>query len=228
MNFLIYFQLLAHYEIGTELLISFCHDNSTHIDYHIHEWWRGHSFIKAQISDEFLTDWLINSLQPCISKSMAFLVIQIEEKSINNAQKLDLVYSQSRMIYKKFPNAPRVEVDPTKIVFGPHSDGVIGLIVSDIDSQSTQFLGQNSLEVSSINTENKCPNHFKDVKAVQTFSSKGKQKPKWKKNKIKKTRKKGTNNANNSNNNSNAGGAKKENGKKMCFLLCKEDHLTYK
>ena len=52
-----------------------------------------------------------------------------KEETILRAQQLDLIYSQSRMLYKILPNAAQAETDPTKTTPDPHADRVIGSIV---------------------------------------------------------------------------------------------------
>lgn len=64
-----------------------------------------------------------------------------EEQAILATQQLDPIYSQLGMLYELFPNAPRLFVDPPKLVPSPHVDGVLGSI-SDSISQLTAQLGQ--------------------------------------------------------------------------------------
>ena len=54
MNFINHFQLLVRYDIGTELLVTFLQDKSTHISDHIQEWCRWKRMIKAFLPPEFL------------------------------------------------------------------------------------------------------------------------------------------------------------------------------
>ena len=69
--FLVHFQLPIHYEMGTDLLTSLRQNTSTHISYHIHEWWRWRRLIKAPIPDQLLADWFTKSLLPPISWDVA-------------------------------------------------------------------------------------------------------------------------------------------------------------
>ena len=51
-----------------------------------------------------------------------------EEESILKVQQLDLIYSQSRILYEIIPEAPRPTHDAEKPKPGPHADGVVGSI----------------------------------------------------------------------------------------------------
>jgi hypothetical protein len=42
------------------------------------------------------------------------------------AQHLELMYSQSGLLYKVFPDAPRLILDKTRQRSGPHADGIVG------------------------------------------------------------------------------------------------------
>jgi hypothetical protein len=42
------------------------------------------------------------------------------------AQQLELIYSQSGMLYEILPDAPRSTLDKAKQKFGPHADGIVG------------------------------------------------------------------------------------------------------
>jgi hypothetical protein len=44
------------------------------------------------------------------------------------SQQLDLIYSQSRVLYEILLNAPRAKTNPIKPKLGPHVNGVIGFI----------------------------------------------------------------------------------------------------
>ena len=59
---------------------------------------------------------------------------QAEEEAILRAQQLDLIYSQSRMLYKILHNTARTKTDPTKITHGPHVDAVINFKVGQVMS----------------------------------------------------------------------------------------------
>ena len=49
-----------------------------------------------------------------------------EEEAILRAQQLDLIYSQSRILYEIIPEAPRPTHNVEKPKHGPHTDGVVG------------------------------------------------------------------------------------------------------
>ena len=125
MTFLNHFQLPVHYDVGTELLLTFQQDKATHISDHIQEWRRWKRFIKAFIPPEFLLEWFLKLLLPYIEKYFSTYGVQNEEQAIFRAQELDLIYAQSGLLYEIIPNAPRSSFDP-KIRPGPHADGIVG------------------------------------------------------------------------------------------------------
>ena len=53
-----------------------------------------------------------------------------EEEAILRAQQLDLIYSQSGILYEIIPEAPRPTHDAEKPKPGPHADGVVGFVNS--------------------------------------------------------------------------------------------------
>ena len=53
-----------------------------------------------------------------------------EEEAILRAQQLDLIYSQSGILYEIIPDAPRPTHSVEKPNPGPHADGVVGSITS--------------------------------------------------------------------------------------------------
>ena len=126
--FLTHFHLPIHYEIGTNLLTSLQQNTSTHISDRIHEWRRQRRLIKAPILDQLLADWITKSLFPPISRDVAMGGAIIEEKSISQAQYLDLVYSQSETLYYLIPQAPLPSINPTKPPAKFHVDGIVGSI----------------------------------------------------------------------------------------------------
>lgn len=62
--------------------------------------------IKVEIQGWFLIDWLLKSLGPEICKDATMMGARIEQEVILRTQQLDLIYSQSRMLYNILPNAP--------------------------------------------------------------------------------------------------------------------------
>lgn len=129
--FLTNFQLSICYETGTKLLTSLCQNTSTHISTHIHEWRRRQRLIKASIPDQLLVDWFTKSLLPQIARDVAMGGVVIKEQAIAHAQYMDLVYSQSGMLYDIIPQASRASNDPTFVTSSAKTgsvDGVIGSI----------------------------------------------------------------------------------------------------
>jgi hypothetical protein len=49
-----------------------------------------------------------------------------EEEAIMRAQQLELIYSQSSMLYEILPDAPWSTLNKYKQKFGPHTDGIVG------------------------------------------------------------------------------------------------------
>jgi len=220
-TFLNHFQLPVRYETGTELLTSFRQNTSTHISDHIHEWRRRRRMIKAEIPGQFLVDWFVKSLLPYIAKDVALSGVTTEEEAIIRAQQLDLVYSQSRVLYDILPNAPRTETDPTKFVPGPHADGVVGSAQNTAAQQNVSHSQQQA---------NPCyqnANTSADILSIQKGSqpSEGKKKGK---NKKKNGNNPGNNNNNTSNNNNQnptAGKDKKKGKVRYPCKLCGESHF---
>ena len=87
---------------------------ATHILDHIQEWRRRKSLIKATIPPKFLLEWFLKSMLPYISKDISTLGVTNEEESILRAQQLDLIYSQSGILYEIIPEAPRPTHDAEK------------------------------------------------------------------------------------------------------------------
>ena len=61
-----------------------------------------------------------------------------EDKSISQAQYLDLVYSQSRTLYDLIPQAPRPSTDPVNPPIEVPVDGIVGLIQSPSTAKSAK------------------------------------------------------------------------------------------
>jgi hypothetical protein len=122
--FLNHFQLLGHYDAGTEHLSTFCEDKATHILDHIQEWHRRKQLIKANIPPEFLLEQLFKSLLLYISKDVSTSGVTTEEEAIFKTQQLDLIYAQSGILYEVIPDAPRSSNDPRQKL-GPHANGII-------------------------------------------------------------------------------------------------------
>jgi hypothetical protein len=84
------------------------------------------SLIKATIPPKFILEWFLKSLLPYISKDVMTSRVFTEEQVIFRAQQLELIYSQSGMLYEIIPDAPRSTLDLTKPKSGPHVDGIVG------------------------------------------------------------------------------------------------------
>ena len=61
--------------------------------------------VKTFVPDQLLVEWFIKSLLPSITKDVAKGGIITKEKFIAHEQYLDLIYTQSGMLYEKIPNA---------------------------------------------------------------------------------------------------------------------------
>ena len=97
-----------------------------------------------------------------------------EEQAIFRAQQLELISSQSGVLHKYFPNAPRSRLDLSKTKPGPHGDGLIGWINSGAASLLTQ-LQQLSLQYapsSQAVPAESSPSQYLSVNAVQTSNPK--------------------------------------------------------
>jgi hypothetical protein len=79
--------------------------------------------IKVPVPPTFLLEWFLKSLVPHLSKDIAMSWVFSEEEVIMRAQQLELIYSQSGLLYKVFPDAPRSILDKTRQRSGPHADG---------------------------------------------------------------------------------------------------------
>jgi hypothetical protein len=82
--------------------------------------------IKVLVPQAFLLEWFLKSLVPQLSKDVTTLGVFSEEDSIMRVQQLELIYSQSGLLYKFFPDAPRSILDKTRQRAGPHADGIVG------------------------------------------------------------------------------------------------------
>jgi len=153
-TFLTHFQLPIRYETGTELLTNFKQTNSTHISDHIHEWQRRHRMVNMYVPNQLLAEWFIKSLLPSITEDVAKGEVVTEEQAITCAQYLDLIYTQSGMLYDKIPDAPRptfTVTPPPKSSRDSHAnDGMIG-------SSSTQTVRGPSSQNLAISNQNANP-----------------------------------------------------------------------
>jgi hypothetical protein len=147
-----------------------------------------------------------------------------EEDAIMREQQLELIYSQSGLLYEMLPDTPSSILDKTRKRYGPHVDGIIGSAQTKlIDPLSTQ-LQQLSIQktMASRTTDLAAPpTQNSDVHSVQTIKPKATQhidgkKKQWKKGK---GGKKPTYNA--------SRGDTENKKKKYHCNICKEDHSIH-
>jgi hypothetical protein len=146
MTFLNHFQLPVRYDAGTELLANFEQTKADHISNHIQEWRCQKSLIKVLVPPAFLLEWFLKYLVPQLSKDVTTLGVFFEEDSIMRAQHLELIYSQSGLLYEVFPDAPRSIPDKTKQRARPHADGIVGLAQTKLTKQLTKQMQQLSIK----------------------------------------------------------------------------------
>jgi hypothetical protein len=82
--------------------------------------------IKVKVPPAFFLEWFLKSLVPYISKDVATSGVFSKEEEIMRAQQLELIYSQSNMLYEILPDAPWSTFDLAKPKSGPHADGIVG------------------------------------------------------------------------------------------------------
>ena len=99
---------------------------------------------------------------------------RLEEQAIHAAQQLDLIYSQSQLLYSILPKAPRLGTNLSKPSPSSHVDGMIGSALNQV----TNALSQVSLQSNA--SENQTT-PTSEVLNVQKTSKKGGQKGKSKK-----------------------------------------------
>jgi hypothetical protein len=97
-----------------------------HIYDHIQEWRCRNSLIKVLVPPAFLLEWFLKSLVPQLSKDVAISIVFSEEDEIMRAQQLEIIYSQSGLLYEFLPDVPRSILDKTRQRDGPHADGIVG------------------------------------------------------------------------------------------------------
>jgi hypothetical protein len=62
------------------------------------------------------------------------------------AQQLELIYSQYGFLYEVLPDAPRLILDNTKQISGPHSYGIVGSAQMNLVDQLTNQLQQLAIQ----------------------------------------------------------------------------------
>lgn len=106
---------------------NFKQTNYNQISDHIHEWRHHLRMVKTFFPDQFLVEWFVKSMLPYIIKDVARGGIAIEEKVISHAQYLDVIYTQSGMLYEKILNVPRSNfIVPPQLKDSHVRDSIIG------------------------------------------------------------------------------------------------------
>ena len=99
-----------------------------------------------------------------------------EEEAILRAQQLDLIYSQSGILYEIIPEAPRPTHDANKPKPRPHVDGVVGSVNSPTVESLAKQLHQLSVKHSMAEAAKASPSPKNANVSAQT-SQKGNQQP---------------------------------------------------
>jgi hypothetical protein len=82
----------------------------------------------------------MKSLVRVSSKDFANSRVFSEEEVIMRVQQLELIYSQSSLLYDIFPDVPSSILDKARQKFGPHADGIVGSMPGNsIDQLSNQL-----------------------------------------------------------------------------------------
>ena len=144
---------------------------------------------------------------------------RLEEQAIHAAQQLDLIYSQSQLLYSILPNAPRLGADLNKPPPSAHADGMIGSALNQV----TNSLGQVSLH-SNASANPMTPSS--KVLKVQQSNKKGGQKGKSKKERRERTAN-AVGNGGNNGRKEDEGDTKKMTKVKFSCKLCRDAHLTH-
>jgi hypothetical protein len=183
MVFLNHFQLPVRYDVDTELLANFEQTKADHISDHIREWRRQKSLIKVPVPPAFLLEWFLKSLVPQLSKDVATSGVFSEEEAIMRAQQLELIYSQSGLLYEVFPDVPRSILDKARHKSGPHVDGIVGSAQANPTDQLSNQLQQLSIQqttASQTSSSAAPPTQTSDVHSVQSTNPKANQQPEGK------------------------------------------------
>jgi hypothetical protein len=146
MVFLNHFQLPVRYNVDTELLANFEKTKADHILDQIREWQCHKSLIKVPVPPTFLLEWFLKYLVPQLSKDVATSGVFSEEEVIMRAQQIELIYSQSSLLYDIFPDVPRSILDKAKHKSGPHADGIVGSTQAKPTDQLSNKLQQLSIQ----------------------------------------------------------------------------------
>ena len=128
-----------------------------------------------------MLEWFLKSLFPYIPKDVSTSGVTNEEEAILRDQQLDLIYSQSWILYEIIPDAPRPTHSVKKPKPRPHVDGVVGSVKSPtVESLAKQlhefFVKQSTTEAAKASPSSKNANIFAP-------SSQGKLAAQWEKEK---------------------------------------------
>jgi hypothetical protein len=181
--------------------------------------------IKVPVPSSFLLEWFLKSLVPQLSKDVAMSGVFSEEEAIMRAQQLELIYSQSVLLYEVLLDAPRSILDKARQMSGPHADGIVGSTQAKPTDQLSNQLQQLSIQqtTASQNPGSVSPStQTSNIHIVQSMNPKANQQPKGKK---KQRNKKGKGNKKPTNNSSGVNTEKRKSNY-LCNL-CMEDHPTH-
>ena len=96
--------------------------------------------VKTFVPNQLLAEWFIKSLLPSITEDVAKGGIVTEEQVISHAQYLDLIYTQSGMLYEKIPNASRSNFTVSPQLNDSHAgDGLIGNTTTSNPAPSSEI-----------------------------------------------------------------------------------------
>jgi hypothetical protein len=107
-----------------------------------------------------------------------------EEEAIMRVQQLELIYSQSNMLYEIFLDAPQSILDKAKKKSGPHADGIVGSTQGksiDMLSNQLQQLSIQQVVASQTSSLAAPPTQTSDIHSVQSMNPKANQHPEGKK-----------------------------------------------
>jgi hypothetical protein len=176
------------YYVGIELLANFEQMKVDHILDHIREWQHQKSLIKVHVPLAFLLEWFLKSLVPQLSKDVSISGVFSEEEGIMRAQRLELIYSKSSLLYEIFQYAPLSILDKARHKSGPHADGIVGSTQAKPTDQLSNQLKQLSIQqtvASQTSGSAAPPTQTPDIHSVQLMNPKANQQPDGKKKKMK-------------------------------------------
>jgi hypothetical protein len=129
-------------------------------------------------------------LVPNLSKDITTSGVFSEEDATMRGQQLEIIYSQSGLLYEILLDVPRSILDKTRQRVGPHADGIVGSAQTKPIEQLMKQLQQLSIQYTTISQTTVLdapPTQTLDVHTVQSTNPKATQQPDGKK----KQRKKG-------------------------------------